>query len=81
LKIIFSSRFMDLLESAPPAVRRAFYKQLAFLQQDPRHPSLRTKKFDEASGVWQARVNGDWRFYFTIENGAYHLHKITAHAK
>ncbi len=81
MRIVFSPRFLDLLESAPPLVRRAFFKQLTFLKQNLRHPSLRAKKFDEASGLWQARVNGDWRFYFSIEGGAYHLHKITAHSK
>jgi hypothetical protein len=29
-------------------------------------PSLRAKKYDEAQDYWQARVNRDWRFYFTI---------------
>jgi hypothetical protein len=31
--------------------------------------------------VWQARVNDSWRFYFTIEVGAYHLHELRAHPK
>jgi plasmid maintenance system killer protein len=30
------------------------------------HPSLHAKKYDEENDVWQARVNKDWRFYFTI---------------
>jgi hypothetical protein len=49
--------------------------------QSLRHPSLRAKKYDENQGIWQARVSRDWRFYFTIEKGAYNLHEIRAHPK
>jgi hypothetical protein len=45
------------------------------------HPSLRAKKYDEARDIWQARVNLDWRFYFTIEGDAFHLHDIMRHPK
>jgi len=37
------------------------------------------KKYDEAEGIWQARVNDAWRFYFTVEGDVYHLHEIKAH--
>jgi hypothetical protein len=40
------------------------------------HPSLRAKKFDEAKGRWQARVNDDWRFYFTIDRDTYRISEI-----
>jgi hypothetical protein len=31
--------------------------------------------------VWQARVNSDWRFYFSIEEDEYLLHEIKPHPK
>ena len=46
-----------------------------------RHPSLHDKKYDEVQGIWQARVNGGWRFYFTIEGDAYRFHDIIPHPK
>ena len=46
-------------------VRRAFGKQLVFLLENPRHPSLRAKKLEGHDDLWQARVNRSWRFYFT----------------
>jgi len=79
--IVYSRRFLRCLESAPPAVQRAFFKQLLFLEQDLHHPSLRAKKYDESIGLWQARVNLGWRFYFTIESHEYHLHEIKPHPK
>ena len=49
-------RFDRDLAAAPPAIQRAFEKNLAFLLRDRRHPSLQAKKYDEARGLWQARV-------------------------
>jgi hypothetical protein len=38
----------------PAEVRKAFFKQVAFLEKDLRHPSLHAKKYDESEGRWQA---------------------------
>jgi len=81
MKFVYSQRCLDSLRGAPPEVRAAFAKQLGFLESNLRHPSLRAKKYDESIGLWQARVNRDWRFYFTLEGDEYHLHEIKAHPK
>ena len=77
----FSPHFLRSYGKAPAAVQRAFDKQSALLLENPHHPSLRTKKYGVAGDVWQARVNDSWRFYFTIEGGAYRLHEMRAHPK
>jgi len=51
------------------------------LVENLRHPSLRAKKYDESQNIWQARVNKDWRFYFTIQGDTYVLRNIIAHPK
>ena len=61
----------------PDCSRRA---QLAHLR-DLRHPSLRAKKYDESRGLWQARINDDWRFYFTIEGDSYILRGLIPHPR
>lgn len=66
---------------APEHVKKAFQRKLTYLLSNLRHPSLRAKKYDEARGIWQARVNGGWRFYFTIEGDTYHLIDIMPHPK
>ena len=45
------------------------------------HPSPHAKKYDEAHDLWQARVNKDGRFYFTIVNDTYRIEKIIPHPK
>ena len=81
MKIVLSNRALLAIADAPGPIRKAFHKQLALLERDRRHPSLQAKKYDEAGGVWQARVNRDWRFYFTIEADAYMIHRVTPHPK
>ena len=81
MKLYYSQHFLRSYEKAPAQVRKAFDKQARLLAEDLRHPSLRAKKYDESRALWQARVNQDWRFYFTVEADSYHLHEIKAHPK
>ena len=64
----------------PAEAQKAFEKQVVFLLSDIRHPSLRAKKYDESSDVWQARVTRNVRFYFRIEGDVYVLLSIRKHA-
>lgn len=68
------------LKKFPKEIQEVFYKQIKFLARDLRHPSLRAKKYDESTGVWQARVNKNVRFYFRIENDTYLLLNIRKHS-
>lgn len=81
MKLHSSKKFEEMLACAPPNVQEAFYKQARFLARNLRHPSLRAKKYDESSDIWQARVTGNWRFYFTIEADEYRLRVIKKHPK
>jgi hypothetical protein len=58
-----------------------FDKQSKLLLQNLHHPSLHAKKYDEARGLWQARVNISWRFYFKIVGDVYFLEEISNHPK
>lgn len=81
MKAIFSDRFTCNFAKAPEQVQRNFGKQFGHLLNDFRYPSLRTKKYDEERHVWQARVDLNWRFYFTIEGDTYHMIDISPHPK
>ena len=81
MKVVLSDRTVESMKDAPGAVQRAFDKQLGFLVNNLHHRSLRAKKFDETNDVWQARVNRDWRFYFTIHDDTYLIEKIIPHPK
>ena len=81
MRLHFTERLRKGYAAAPRQVHKAFDKQTRLLAENLRHPSLRAKKYDEARGVWQARVNRDWRFYFTIEGDACNIIAMTAHPK
>ena len=81
MRISRSPHFLRAYHKAPKQIQKAFDKQVTLLAENPRHPSLRAKKYDEARNLWQARVTGAWRFYFTIEGDTYQLHEIRAHPK
>jgi len=68
-------------EKLQAAVQRQAKKQFDILCSDIRHPSLHAKKYNEASSIWQARVNNDFRFYFLIHKDTYSILTITKHPK
>lgn len=74
-----SERFKRSFKKFPLAIREAFYKQVGYLLEDLNHPSLRAKKYDEATGLWQARVTRNVRFYFLIDGDSYFVVDIERH--
>ncbi len=81
MRVDYTERFLRSYRDAPLEIRQAFDRRIVLLTHNLRHPSLRAKKYDESRGIWQARVNKDWRFYFTIEGDTYYLIDIIPHPK
>lgn len=81
MKVVLSDRAIEALQDAPRNVQRAFNKQLRLLVNNLLHPSLHAKKYDEAKDRWQARVNKNWRFYFTIRDDTYCIEDVIPHPK
>jgi len=81
MQLLRTPHFERNYAKAPPEVQRAFDKQSLLLLQNLHHPSLRAKKYDERQGLWQARVNKGWRFYFLIRDDAYLIVNIIPHPK
>lgn len=81
MRAFYTQRYLEQYASAPAAIQRTVDRRIGFLLQNLRHPSLQAKKYDEARDIWQARANGGWRFYFTIEGDVYRLLSLTPHPK
>lgn len=81
MKIDYLPRALDALDGAPAHVRKAFFKQIRFLERNLGHPSLHAKKYNEAEDKWQARINRDWRFYFRIVGDCYIITDLIPHPK
>lgn len=81
MKIFYSPYFKKSFKSLPAEVKKKFKKQISFLLENLRHPSLRSKKYDEKRGIWQARIDRYYRFYFLIKGDTYILLEIKPHPK
>jgi mRNA-degrading endonuclease RelE of RelBE toxin-antitoxin system len=81
MKHIFLPGFTRKLEELPLNIQGKFFKQLRFLLENLHYPSLRAKKYGEARGTWQVRVDQNFRFYFFIKKDTYILLDIKRHPK
>lgn len=81
MRIELSDRARRSYNDTPGSIYKTFDKQVLLLLADMRHPSLHAKKYDEARGVWQARINRNWRFYFVIHDDVYYIVDIMKHPK
>lgn len=81
MKTVFTEPFLNNFAELSETTKRKFRKQLGFLLQDIRYPSLHAKKYDEKQGVWQARVDDNFRFYFQIKKDTYFILNIIKHPK
>ena len=57
MKVHYAERLLKSYAAAPAKIRKTFDKQIRFLLANLQHPSLHAKKYDEATNVWQARIN------------------------
>lgn len=81
MKTVFTKPFLNNFAKLSVVTKRKFRKQLGFLIQDVGYPSLHAKKYDEKLGVWQARVDDNFRFYFQIKKDTYFILNIIKHPK
>ena len=81
MKLRFTEKADKDYAKMPPLTRKAFAKQLRFLLDNRAHPSLHSKKYNQALDVLQARVTRDWRFYFLIESDEYVILSVIPHPK
>lgn len=80
MRYVFAESFLGELELLSEATQKKFFKQIHFLVKDIRHPSLHAKKYHEILGVWQARVDKHFRFYFKIDKDCYVMLSVKSHS-
>lgn len=79
MKHFFTKRFAENYRRFPTKIQKKFDKQLKYLLKDIRYSSLYSKKYDQERGIWQARVDRNYRFYFLIKKDTYFLLGIKVH--
>ena len=63
-KIKFTRRFLKSFARLPPAVLEKIKKQITLLAENPRHPSLQTRPIQGVPGIYEARVDIDYRMTY-----------------
>ena len=66
-KIRLTRRFLKSFARLPAVVQEKVKKQIALLADNPRHPSLQTKPIQGATGIYEARVDIDYRLTYERE--------------
>lgn len=81
-KIKFTRRFLKSFARLPASMQEKVKKRIALLADNPRHPSLHTKSIQGASGIYEARVDIDYRMtYERDKNDTLVLRVIARHDK
>jgi addiction module RelE/StbE family toxin len=77
-KIKFSRQFLRLFARLPVAIQEKVKKQIRLLAESPRHPSLQTKPIQGAAGIYEARVDRDYRMTYERLNDDTLLLRVVA---
>jgi len=79
-KIKFTQRFLKSYAHLPASVKEKLKKQIALLSENPRHPSLQAKPIKGVIGIYEARVDQDYRMtYERVEPDTLILRVIGKH--
>lgn len=66
MRIVFTKPAEKQYKKLHPAIKKKLIKQLAFLEANPKHTSLGTKKMVH-SKLYEARIDRQYRFRFLWE--------------
>ena len=79
MKIAKTENFIKRYKKLPLNIQKKTDKQILLLSQNLRHPSLRSKKLEGFSDVWEGRVDRHYRFVFIIESDTIILLRVGVH--
>jgi mRNA-degrading endonuclease RelE of RelBE toxin-antitoxin system len=77
-KIQLTDRFITLYSSLPPQIRKKIDRQITLLADNPRHPSLQTKMIQGTNGIYEARVDINYRLTYERLPGGILLLRVVA---
>lgn len=79
MKIARDPRFIREYTALPADVRKRAKAKLALFLDNPRHPSLRTKKMEGWGNIWEGHITKEYCFTFEIQGDLYKLRRIGTH--
>lgn len=79
MKVKAYAQFRRLYRKLPASIRRKALRQIRRLSRSSRHPSLQVKKIKGARGIWEVRVDIQYRMTFEIVGDTIFLRVIGNH--
>lgn len=79
MNIYYSELFADKVSQLPVEVKRTLKKKLGLMMENPRHPSLRTKKIQGQINLFEASITKDIRMTWQYSKDGILLRNIGEH--
>lgn len=79
MPLIFTDRFKKAYQKLPVDLQEKVKKALRFLDENPRHPSLRVRKIEGTTDIYEGRVDQKYRFSFQFEGEDKILRNVDNH--
>ncbi len=60
-KLAPTKQFTKMVKAQPQGIEKQLKKTLSYLQENPAHRSLRSRKYQSIEGVWESSINMQYR--------------------
>jgi len=81
MKFYYSDLFNEKVQLLHPDVKKALKNKLELMDQNPKHPSLRTKKIKGSSDIYEASITMNYRMTWQYYQEGILLRNIGEHDK
>ena len=79
MEVLTTRPFDADYHALPEHIQALTRRKLKVFAENPRHPSLRTKKMAGQRDIWEARVTSSYRFTFQWAGNTVLLRRIGTH--
>lgn len=79
MKIAKTDTFTKGYQKLPQTIQKKTDKQLVLLSKNIRHPSIRAKKVQGLSDIWEGRIDRSYRFTFIIQEDVIIVFRVGPH--
>jgi len=79
IKLVVSPLFKQKISAFSPQVKKLIKKKLSLFLDNPRHPSLHSKKIQGTNHIFESRINLDIRFTWQYDGETIILRNIGYH--
>ena len=81
MKFYYTDLFKEKVRLLHPNVKKALKSKLELMDQNPKHPSLRTKRIKGSSDIYEASISMNYRITWQYHKDGILLRNIGEHDK